>query len=115
MNATLFAFLCNAMFGLVVFTLILALRRLKLGPLAYYGGVFLGAVALWGLLWFVVSLVETRIALTDEGHAGASFGVPFVMIGAAITLFAPLLAFGLRTPNSSLESRRSASAAQLRR
>jgi hypothetical protein len=115
LNATLFALLCNAMFGLVVFALILILRRLKLAPLAYYGGVFLGTVALWALLWLVVSLVEPRIALTGEGHAGVGFGVPFVMIGAAIILFAPLLAYGLRTPNSSFESRRSTSAAQLRR
>lgn len=115
MNATVLALLCNAMFGLVVFALILVLRRLKLPPLAYYGGVFLGTVALWALLWLVVSLVEPQVALTGEGHAGVGFTVPFLVLGAAITLFAPLCAYGLRTPNSSFESRRSSSAAQLGR
>ena len=105
-NATLFAILCNAVLCVAVLTLIRVLSRWKLASLAYYGGVFVGAVALFGAMWLIVALAEPHIPLTGEGHAGMGFSVPFILIGAAITLGAPVFAYGLRTSNTTFKRRR---------
>lgn len=100
MNATLFAITYNLLFALGVIAFILGFRRMRVKTWVFCTGAFVGSVLLWLLMFAVLEFViGPNVALENPGHALGNFLVPYLELGAAIILLAPILAYALRTSN----------------
>jgi hypothetical protein len=102
MNATLFAILYDLLFAVAVVALVRSFRRTPVKTWVFCVGAFGGSAVLWVLmLAALVLVIGPNIELTNEGHALGNFLTPYLVIGAGVILFAPVLAYLLRTPNSA--------------
>jgi hypothetical protein len=100
MDATLFAILYDLLFAVALVAAILGFRRTRIKTWVFCIGALLGSTLLWllmfAILWF---LIGPNVRLENEGHALSNFITPYLVLGVGIVLFAPILAYALRTPN----------------
>jgi hypothetical protein len=99
-NATLFAFVYNAAFALILGVAVLAFRRSSIARWIFCLITFVSAIALWLLMLVFLSYVlEPHLELTNEGHAGGNFVGPYLLLGISIVLVSPLIAYLVSAPN----------------
>ncbi len=100
MDATLFAILYDLLFAVAVVAAILGLCRTRIKTWVFCIGALLGSALLWLLMFAIFEfLIGPNVELENEGHALSNFITPYLGLGVGIVLFAPILAYALRTPN----------------
>jgi hypothetical protein len=98
-DATLFALLYAVLFGAVVRLLLAGLWRSALRKWARSLVAIIGSVIIWGyLLFFLDVLGRFGLELTNLGHAGSSFLLPYLALSFVVIVAAPILAYRERMP-----------------
>src|SRR5712692_5166013 len=90
MHATLLAVLCDLAVAGLVWLLGLDIRRRPWRRWVLCGTAFGGALILWIAMFALLSLVGRYLSIVEEGHAFSNFLGPYLVLGVAIILFAPL-------------------------